>query len=64
MSRKSFRAALIFSVDLTALPRVDRINAQIERLNADYSSAGFSFVLVNTSWVYNPDWFVNAYPGS
>jgi hypothetical protein len=42
----------------------DRIKAQIERLNTDYNSTGFSFVLVNTTWVHNPDWFVNAYPGS
>jgi hypothetical protein len=42
----------------------DRITAQVERLNADYNSTGFSFVLVNTTWVQNPEWFVNAYPGS
>jgi len=42
----------------------DRIKTQIERLNTDYNSTGFSFVLVNTTWVHNPDWFVNAYPGS
>lgn len=41
-----------------------RIKAQIERLNTDYNSTGFSFALVNTTWVHNPDWFVNAYPGS
>jgi len=42
----------------------DRVKAQIERLNTDYNSTGFSFSLVNTTWVHNPDWFVNAYPGS
>jgi hypothetical protein len=42
----------------------DRVNAQIDRLNADFNKTGFSFVLVNTTWVNNPDWFVNAYPGS
>jgi len=44
--------------------RADRIKSQIERLNLDYSGTGFSFVLVNTTWVENPDWFVNVYPGS
>jgi len=43
---------------------VERIKAQIARLNTDYNTTGFSFVLVNTTWVHNPDWFVNAYPGS
>jgi len=43
---------------------VDRLKAQVERLNTDYNSTGFSFALVNTTWVHNPDWFVNAYPGS
>jgi len=43
---------------------VDRMKAQVERLNADYNTTGFSFVLVNTTWVHSPDWFVNAYPGS
>jgi len=43
---------------------VDRMKAQVDRLNADYNTTGFSFVLVNTTWVHNPDWFVNAYPGS
>jgi len=42
----------------------DRIKSQIERLNLDYSGTGFSFVLVNTTLVENPDWFVNVYPGS
>jgi len=42
----------------------DRIKAQIERLNADYNDTGFSFVLTNTKWIHNPEWFVNAYPGS
>jgi len=68
------RDNVIFNVSFTVLyvnnsieggyVPVDRIKTQIERLNADYSSAGFSFVLVNTSWVCHPDWFVNAYPGS
>jgi len=43
---------------------VDRIRAQIERLNTDYNSTGFSFSLVNTTWIHDPEWFVNAYPGS
>jgi len=42
----------------------ERIKAQIERLNTDYNATGFSFVLTNTTWVHNPEWFVNAYPGS
>jgi len=42
----------------------DRIKAQIERLNADYNSTGFSFVLSKTTWIHNPGWFVDAYPGS
>jgi len=42
----------------------DRIKAQIERLNSDFNSSGFFFVLVNTAWIHNPEWFVNAYPGS
>lgn len=65
---------VIFNVSFTAVYAnnsaeggyvpVDRIKAQIERLNSDYNSTGFSFALVNTTWVHNPDWFVNAYPGS
>jgi len=43
---------------------VDRMKAQVDRLNTDYNSTGFSFVLTNTTWVDNPSWFVNAYPGS
>jgi hypothetical protein len=42
----------------------DRVNAQIDRLNADFNKTGFSFVLANTTWVNNPEWFVDAYPGS
>jgi len=43
---------------------VDRMKSQVERLNTDYNATGFSFVLVNTTWVHNPEWLVNAYPGS
>jgi len=42
----------------------DRIKSQIERLNLDYNGTGISFVLINTTWVENPDWFINVYPGS
>jgi len=42
----------------------DRIKSQIERLNLDYKSTGFSFMLINTTWVENPGWFVDVYPGS
>jgi len=40
------------------------IQAQIKTLNADYNGTGISFVLVKTTRIKSPDWFVHAYPGS
>jgi len=40
------------------------IAAQIKTLNDDFKGSGISWVLVKTSRINNPDWFVHAFPGS
>ncbi|CAA7262796.1 unnamed protein product [Cyclocybe aegerita] len=42
----------------------DDVRAQITTLNSDFAGSGISWVLVNTSKIHNPEWFVHAYPGS
>ncbi|MEU6114536.1 zinc metalloprotease [Streptomyces sp. NPDC047117] len=41
-----------------------QINAQIDVLNADFSSTGLTFTLAGVSRTVNPDWYSNAGPGS
>jgi len=40
------------------------IHDQIQTLNRDYNDTGISFVLVKTTRINSPEWFVHAYPGS
>ncbi|KAJ3497858.1 hypothetical protein NLJ89_g10296 [Agrocybe chaxingu] len=40
------------------------VRAQIDTLNSDFAGSGIEWVLVNTSKIHNPEWFVHAYPGS
>jgi len=40
------------------------IAAQIKTLNNDFNGTGISWVLVKTSRINSPDWFVHAFPGS
>ena len=37
---------------------------QMEVLNRDYKSANISWNFINITRIHNPDWFVNAWPGS
>jgi len=40
------------------------IAAQIKTLNTDFNGTGISWVLVKTSRINSPDWFIHAFPGS
>ncbi|KIM41037.1 hypothetical protein M413DRAFT_445786 [Hebeloma cylindrosporum] len=40
------------------------IKAQIKTLNDDFNGTGISWVLVKTTRINSPDWFVHAFPGS
>jgi len=42
----------------------DNIKAQIKVLNDDFKNTGISWVLVNTTRIHNPDWFVHSGPGT
>jgi len=39
------------------------IKAQIETLNNDFNGTGISWVLVKTTRINSPEWFVHAFPG-
>lgn len=39
------------------------IKAQIKTLNDDFNGTGISWVLVKTTRINSPDWFVHAFPG-
>ncbi|KAJ2929041.1 hypothetical protein H1R20_g8051, partial [Candolleomyces eurysporus] len=41
-----------------------QIMQQMEVLNRDYKSTNISWNFVNITRIHNPDWFVNAWPGS
>lgn len=41
-----------------------QIKEQMEVLNRDYKSTNISWNMVNITRIHNPDWFVNAWPGS